>query len=234
MLEKPESVIFQTGKILLIDKELDWTSFDVVNKIRIILNKRLGIKKIKVGHAGTLDPLAIGLVLVCTGKATKKISSLQSLEKEYIATIKFGESTPSFDLETEIDRKYPFNHISINSLKEVLESYTGIIEQVPPDYSAKYVKGKRAYELARKGEKIELKPNQVKIVSIELLDFDLPFIKLKIICGKGTYVRSLVRDLAAALNSGAYLTELQRTRIGEFTVDKSMKIEDFENSLSLL
>lgn len=222
---------FQKGKILLIDKELKWTSFDVVNKIRILLKNRLGIKKIKVGHAGTLDPLATGLVIVCTGKATRKIENYLHLEKEYIASLKLGETTPSFDLETEVDNKYSTDHINERMLIDALNKFVGEIDQVPPQYSAKYVNGIRAYELARKGENIKLKPNRVKIVSIELLSFNMPIVELKIVCGKGTYIRALARDIGEVLKCGAYLYQLRRSRIGKFNVNDALSINDFEKTL---
>lgn len=232
MPEIPESAIFISGKILLIDKEINWTSFDVVNKIRIILKKQLGIRKIKVGHAGTLDPLATGLVIVCTGKATKSITEFQDLEKEYVAIIRLGNTTPSFDLETEIDKSYPTDHITKEKVEIALQHFLGEIDQIPPLFSAKYVNGTRAYELARKGEDIELKPNRVKIVYNELISFELPFVKLRIVCSKGTYIRSLARDIGLELNSGAHLTELRRTRIGDFTVEQAKTVNEFEKNLT--
>jgi tRNA pseudouridine55 synthase len=232
MLEIPEITEFKNGKILLINKELNWTSFDVVNKIRIILKNRLGIKKIKVGHAGTLDPLATGLVIVCTGKATKNISDFQDLEKEYIATIKFGETTPSFDLETDIDKRFETKHISREKVEKTLQQFLGEIDQVPPLFSAKYINGTRAYEFARKGEEIELKPNRVKIVNIKLLLYEMPFIKLIVRCSKGTYIRSLARDIGLALNSGAHLTELRRTMIGDFSIDQAQTLKEFEKIIA--
>ncbi len=231
MAEKPEINEFKNGKILLIKKELNWTSFDVVNKIRIILRNRLGIKKIKVGHAGTLDPLATGLVIVCTGKATKSITEFQDMEKEYIATIKLGETTPSFDLETNVDKSYVTDHITKENVEKTIQKFLGEIDQTPPLFSAKYVNGTRAYEFARKGEEIELKPNRVKIVYIQLLLYEMPFIKLKISCSKGTYIRALARDIGLALNCGAHITELQRSRIGNFTLEQAQTLMDFEKNL---
>ncbi len=231
MPEITKAIDFLTGKILFIDKEINWTSFDVVNKIRIILKNRLGIKKIKVGHSGTLDPLATGLVIICTGKATKKITQFLELEKEYIATIKLGETTPSFDLETGINAVYPTDHITREKISEIIQQFSGEIDQVPPLYSAKFLNGVRAYELARKGENIELQPNRIKIVTIEILHFKLPYLQFKIVCSKGTYIRALARDIGFALNSGAHLIELRRTRIGNFTVDKANTLITFEKSL---
>lgn len=233
MKETDQSIEFQSGKTLFIDKELYWTSFDVVNKVRIILRQQLGLKKIKAGHAGTLDPLATGLVIVCTGKSTKNITDFQDLEKEYIASLKLGESTPSFDLETKVDASFETEHITEEMVISALRKFTGEIDQIPPLYSAKYVNGTRAYVLARKGENIELKPNRINIVSIELLSFELPVIKIKIVCSKGTYIRSLVRDLGCELMSGAHLTELRRTRIGQFNVNQAIKLEEFQNSLTV-
>lgn len=222
---------FQEGRILLIDKELKWTSFDAVNKIRILLKNRLGIKKIKVGHAGTLDPLATGLIIVCTGKMTKQITSFQDLEKEYEAILKLGETTPSFDLESSVDKIFPTDHIAKEGLLKVLQSFVGEIEQVPPLFSAKYINGTRAYEFARKGSELELKAQKIKIFSIDLIFFDMPFVKLRINCSKGTYIRSLARDIGQALESGAYLLELRRTRIGQHNVNNALSINEFEKSL---
>lgn len=221
---------FQDGKILLIDKELNWTSFDAVNKIRILLKNRLGIKKIKVGHAGTLDPLATGLIIVCTGKMTKQISGFQDLQKEYEAVLKFGETTPSFDLESPIDKYYPTDNITKEKLLEVLKKFVGEIDQVPPLFSAKYINGTRAYEYARKGSELELKSQKVKIFSIELINYAMPFVKIKVNCSKGTYIRSLTRDIGYALESGSYLAELRRTRIGKYSVNDAISIIEFEKS----
>jgi len=221
----------QDGKILLIDKELKWTSFDVVNKIRIILKNQLGIKKIKVGHAGTLDPLATGLIIICTGKATKKIEEFINLDKEYIGVFRLGETTPSFDLETQVDKKYTLKHIDQEKILGVIQTFIGEHDQVPPAYSAKYVNGTRAYEFARRGENIKLKPNRVNIFNIELLSYKLPDIKLKIMCSKGTYIRSLARDLGEVLKCGSHLTELRRTRIGNFDVRQACLIKDFEKTI---
>ena len=221
---------FQDGKLLLIDKELNWTSFDAVNKIRILLKTRLGIKKIKVGHAGTLDPLATGLIIVCTGKMTKQITGFQDLQKEYEAVLKLGETTPSFDLESAIDKSYPTDHITKEKLLDVLKKFVGEIDQVPPLFSAKYINGTRAYEYARKGSELELKSQKIKIFSIDLINFAMPFVKIKVSCSKGTYIRSLVRDIGCALESGAYLAELRRTRIGQYSVNDAISINEFEKS----
>lgn len=231
MPEKEVIAGFLEGKILLIDKELNWTSFDAVNKIRIVLKNRLGIKKIKVGHAGTLDPLATGLIIVCTGKMTKQITNFQDLEKEYEAVIKLGESTPSFDMESSVDKTFPYEHITKEALEAVLNTFTGEIDQVPPLFSAKYINGTRAYEFARKGSNLELKPQRVKISSIELIYFTMPFVKIKVHCSKGTYIRALARDIGQSLKSGAYLSELRRTRIGDYNVINALSIKQFEKSL---
>jgi tRNA pseudouridine55 synthase len=231
MPDSNEIVGFQEGKVLLIDKEYTWTSFDAVNKIRILLKNHLGIKKIKVGHAGTLDPLATGLIIVCTGKMTKQITSFQDQEKAYEAVIKLGETTPSFDLESEVDKTFPISQITEEKVRKVLDSFVGETDQIPPLFSAKYINGTRAYEYARKGSDIELKPNKINIYSIELIHFDLPFVKVKVICSKGTYIRALARDIGLALESGAYLSELRRTHIGSYDVKNAISIDEFEKSL---
>jgi len=220
---------FIEGEILYFDKPLHWTSFDLVNKIRYNISRFLKIKKIKVGHAGTLDPLATGVMIVCTGKATKKIDELQYLTKEYVATMRLGATTPSFDLETEVDAIYGTNHITKEAVEAVLQRFTGSIEQIPPAYSAVKVQGNKAYDLARKGIAVELKPKLLVIDEIELLSFRPDEIKVRIVCSKGTYIRALARDIGIALNSGAHLIQLQRTRIGDITLDQCLTIEDFEN-----
>jgi tRNA pseudouridine55 synthase len=232
MPEHIESNGFQEGKILLIDKELTWTSFDAVNKIRILLRNHLGIKKIKVGHAGTLDPLATGLIIVCTGKMTKQITGFQDLEKEYETILKLGESTPSFDLESEVDKYFPTDHITEEKVLGVLKGFEGELEQVPPLFSAKYINGTRAYEYARRGSDLELKAQKIKIITIELISFNMPFIKIRVVCSKGTYIRSLARDIGKALESGAHLSELRRTRIGKYNVSNAMSINEFEKTLA--
>lgn len=225
---------FLEGKIILIDKEMDWTSFDVVNKLRIELRNILGIKKIKVGHTGTLDPLATGLVILCAGKATKKIESFMGLDKEYIAEITIGATTPSYDLETEIEKRFPFEHITPEKLEQVLDAFRGQLEQTPPNYSAKQVDGKRAYNMARQGETFQLKKNQVTIHILELLDFSPPKISLRVLCSKGTYIRSLASDIGEKLGTGAYLSALRRTKIGEYHVNDAEKISDFVKKLKPL
>lgn len=229
---RPET--FLEGAILYIDKPLTWTSFDVVNKIRKSLKYHLGIKKIKVGHAGTLDPLATGLVIICTGKATKQIMQFQDMDKAYTAQIRFGATTPSFDLETEVDQRYPWEHIGREKIEEVLVSFEGEQEQMPPLYSAKSVDGKRAYAMARKGKTVELKKHQIHISRLELGKVELPDITLEVECSKGTYIRSLARDLGERLDSGAHLTGLRRTRIGPYGLEKAISLENFENNLKLL
>lgn len=225
---------FLEGQIILIDKELGWTSFDVVNKLRIELRNALGIKKIKVGHAGTLDPLATGLVILCAGKATKQIESFMGLEKEYIAEIIIGATTPSYDLETEIEHTFPFGHINLEQLKSVLDDFRGLIEQTPPNYSAKQVDGKRAYNMARQGESFQLKKNTVTIHELELIEFSPPKINLRVHCSKGTYIRSLANDIGEKLGTGAYLSALRRTKIGDYHVNDAEKISDFVKKLKPL
>ena len=232
LLEEQE--LFKAGKVLSFDKPLNWTSFNLVNKVRVLLKYELNIKKIKVGHAGTLDPLATGLLIICTGKATKQIQQFQEMKKEYIATIVLGKTTPSYDLETEVDRVYDTSGISEDQVKEVLTQFIGDIDQVPPLFSAKNINGQRAYDLARKGVVKELAPNKVTIDEIELLEFNLPEIMIKVRCGKGTYIRSLARDIGEKLKNGAYLSKLIRTKIGDYEVDSALKIENFEDSLKML
>ena len=262
---------FQAGEILYIDKPYRWTSFDVVNKVRWLLCRRLGTKKLKVGHAGTLDPLATGVMIVCTGRATKRIDELQAGTKEYIATLRLGATTPSFDLEHEIDAYYPTDHITREQVENVLKQFLGRIEQVPPAYSAVKVDGKRAHDLARKEKDVELKPKVLVIDEIELLEYSVqendsaplptspmgeagsgslprtgmrnkafltspatpsdtesyPYITIRVVCSKGTYIRALARDIGQALGSGAHLTALRRTRVGEATVEDCLSMEAF-------
>ncbi|MCF8227136.1 MAG: tRNA pseudouridine(55) synthase TruB [Bacteroidales bacterium] len=234
MTEQTQAESYINGKTLLIDKELDWTSFDVVNKIRVSLRNELGIKKIKVGHAGTLDPLATGLVIICTGRSTKMISQYTGLDKEYVATVTLGATTPSFDLETEINQRLPFKHLTKEMIREELKGFLGTIEQVPPIFSAKQIDGKRAYNLARQGEDVKMRKNTVTIHEIEMIEYDPPGLKLRICCSKGTYIRSIADDLGKKLKCGAHLSSLRRTRIGEFHVNDAEKINDFVKKLKPL
>jgi len=237
----PDSIEdFQKGVVLPMNKPYEWTSFDVVKKIKNQISKKLRqklnirVKNFKVGHAGTLDPLAEGLVLVCTGKATKKINELMLAEKEYVATIMLGKTTASYDLETNYDQSYPTDHINENMVKDVLQGFIGEQLQIPPIFSAKNINGKRAYEYARKGEEVEMKSNPISISVIELIAYDLPYITFRVVCSKGTYIRSLARDIGEKLSSGAHLTQLIRTRIGNYSIDSSITLQEFENFLVIL
>lgn len=216
---------FITGEILKIDKPLGWTSFDAVKRLRGAIQKRLHVRKFKVGHAGTLDPLATGVLIVCTGRATRSIDSLQAGEKEYVATLRLGATTPSFDLETQIDATYPWQHISEELVRSVLPQFTGEVLQVPPVYSAVKIDGKRAYSLARKGRAVELKPKMLVIPEIELLSLQDDTLCLRIVCSKGTYIRALARDIGNALGSGAHLVALRRTRVGAVGIADCMTLD---------
>lgn len=220
----------EEGQILYFDKPLKWTSFNLVAKVRWMLCHRLGVKKLKVGHAGTLDPLATGVLIVCIGKATKRIDELQAGTKEYVCTLQLGATTPCFDLERPIDQTYPTEHITRELVEQVLPRFMGRIEQVPPAFSACKVDGHRAYKLARQGQEVELKPKILVIDELELVDFDQEKMQLtlRIVCSKGTYIRALARDIGQALQSGAHLIALRRTRIGNVRVEECMHIEDFE------
>ena len=222
---------FVEGEVLFFDKPLHWTSFQLVNKIKFALLEHLKIKKLKVGHAGTLDPLATGVMIICTGKSTKLIESYQYQTKEYIATLELGATTPSFDLEHAVDERYETAHITAKLVEEKLKQFIGEIDQVPPVYSAVKVKGKRAFDYARQGEEVELKSKKLVIDEIEILEFALPILKIRVVCSKGTYIRALARDIGLALNSGAHLTALQRTRIGEITLEKCLKLEEFTETI---
>lgn len=222
---------FISGAVLLIDKPVDWSSFDMVKKVRNMISKKIGVKKLKVGHAGTLDPLATGLMIICTGKATKEIEKYQGLEKEYIATLHLGKSSPSCDLETEVDQSFPTEHITLDLINRVLQDFKGENLQVPPVFSAKRVGGRRAYDFARKGEELAMRPQLVNISELEILDFMTPELTLKIKCSKGTYIRALARDIGKALDSGAYLASLRRTKIGQFSVDEALILKKFEEIL---
>ncbi|MEE3484950.1 MAG: tRNA pseudouridine(55) synthase TruB [Bacteroidales bacterium] len=225
---------FEKGEILYFDKPLRWTSFDLVNKARNIIRYQLGVKKLKIGHAGTLDPLATGVMIVCTGKCTKQIDTFQYQTKEYIATLQIGSTTPSFDLETEVDGVYPTEHITEELLKETLSKFIGEIKQVPPVYSAVKINGKRAYQYARKGEEVEIKPKTLVIDEIELLSFADNVATIRVVCSKGTYIRALARDIGLELNSGAHLIALKRTRIGDVKVDDCVSIEKFESMIQAI
>ncbi len=220
------------GEILYFNKPLTWTSFNLVNRVRGVLSRHLGVKKLKVGHAGTLDPLATGVMILCTGKATKLIESFQYQTKEYIATLQLGATTPSFDLEKEIDATYPTEHITEELVKQTLQQFIGEIQQVPPTYSAVKIDGKRAYEYARQGEDVEIKAKTLVIDEIELIDCQLPSITIRVVCSKGTYIRALARDIGIALQSGAHLTALKRTRIGDITLSQCLEYEDFVQQLA--
>lgn len=222
---------FKEGEILAFDKPYGWTSFALVAKARYLICRKLGVKKLKVGHAGTLDPLATGVLVICTGKATKQIEALQAHTKEYIATIRLGATTPSFDLEKPIDAEYPTAHITPELVKTVLSRFIGTISQVPPTFSACKINGERAYDLARKGEEVPLKAKTLVIDELELLRCDLPDIEIRVVCSKGTYIRALARDIGQALESGAHLTALQRTRSGKVRVENCLHIEDFADWL---
>lgn len=222
---------FLAGKVLLFDKPLTWTSFDVVNKVRGILKKNLVLKKIKVGHAGTLDPLATGLLILCTGKATKRIIEFQDQEKEYTGIITLGATTPSYDLESEIDQTYPIEHINLEALAAAAKTLTGEIEQTPPAFSAKKINGKRAYDIARAGETPKLKNSIVQINSFEITKVEIPQVYFKINCSKGTYIRSIAHDFGKELASGAHLSSLRRTKIGAFSVDDSQSVDKWEEDL---
>lgn len=222
---------FQKGEVLYFNKPLTWTSFNLVSKVRYHISRRLKVKKIKVGHAGTLDPLATGVLIVCTGKATKRIEEFQYQTKEYVATLQLGATTPSFDLETKVDATYPTEHITREMVETALKRFIGSIEQIPPDFSACKIDGKRAYDLARAGKEVELKPKTLVIDEIELLNYELPVIKIRVVCSKGTYIRALARDIGAALDSGAHLIGLERTRIGNITLEDCMEIESFPDWL---
>ena len=224
-------VDFKEGYIAIIDKPLEWTSTDVVRKIKYALQHRLGYKKIKIGHAGTLDPLATGVLIVCIGKATKMVNDLQTEEKEYIADIELGATTPSYDLEHPIDKRYPTEHITREMIEQALRDLTGERLQAPPIYSAKKVEGVRAYEFARAGEEVELKKALINIYEMEILSLEMPHLKVRVRCSKGTYIRSLAHEIGQALDSGAHLTGLRRTRSGGFTAENGWKLENFMEKL---
>ena len=222
---------FKDGKILLIDKPLEWTSFQVVNKLRWHIRKQFNLKKIKVGHAGTLDPLATGLLIICTGKQTKNIETYQGQIKEYTGTIVVGATTPSYDLETEVNETFPIDHITDELIHKTTEQFIGKIQQKPPIFSAIKKDGKRLYELARQGKTTEIKSREIEIREFEITKIDLPNIEFRVVCSKGTYIRSLANDFGVALNSGGHLSVLRRTKIGDFTVKNALSIDGFIDEL---
>ena len=222
---------FQNGQVLLIDKPLHWTSFQAVNKMKWVLKSKLGLKKIKIGHAGTLDPLASGLLLVCTGKFTKRITELQGQAKEYTGTFHIGATTPSYDLETEIDHTFPISHITNALIHESVKLFLGEIDQKPPIFSAIKKDGKRLYEHARAGEEVEIASRKTTIHEFEITKIALPEIDFRVVCSKGTYIRSLAFDFGKALDSGAHLTALRRTKIGDYAVENAMAVTLFEDSV---
>lgn len=217
---------FITGEIIAIDKPLKWTSFDVVKRVRGAIQRRMSLRRFKVGHAGTLDPLATGVLLICTGRATRSIESLQNGSKEYVAKIALGATTPSYDLETEVNATYPTDHITEAMVRDVLPKFTGRIMQVPPIFSAVKVEGKRAYQYAREGDEVKLKAKPLEISELELLHFSPTEIEVRIVCSKGTYIRALARDLGEALHSGAHLTALRRTRVGNHDLTRTHTLEE--------
>ena len=219
---------YMEGRVLLLDKPYHWTSFDVVNKIKSLLRYRLGLKKIKVGHAGTLDPLATGLLIVCTGKATRQIESFQGLDKTYTGTFYIGKTTPSFDLEKEPDKDFPVAHITKDLLLVTASSLVGEQTQVPPLFSAKKISGKRAYTHARAGRETQLKANNINIKAFEITRIAMPEVDFRVVCSKGTYIRALARDYGEKLGSGAYLGALRRTHIGAYTVEDAININELE------
>jgi len=225
---------FEDGQVLLFNKPLYWTSFDIVNKVRIIIKSNLGLSKIKVGHAGTLDPLASGLLIICTGRATKRIEEFRDLDKEYVAKVHFGETTSSYDLGTEINGRFPVEQISEIGVLTALSGFLGEQEQVPPVHSAKMIGGKRAYEFARNGIHQEMIPVKVFFREVELVSYGIPETTVRILCSKGTYIRSFARDLGKVLGSGAYLSSLERTAIGPYLLKDAFSIEKFENIIKEL
>jgi tRNA pseudouridine55 synthase len=222
---------FKEGEVLLINKPLHWTSFQLVNKVRWLVKRKLQVKKIKVGHAGTLDPLANGLMIICTGKKTKEIDQYQAAEKEYIATIKLGSTTPSYDGETAENYFYATQHINNDLIQKTILTFLGNIQQYPPIFSAIKIGGKKLYESARKGKEVEIKPRNIHIKELEILNIEMPYIQFRVACSKGTYIRSLAHDIGKALNSGAWLCKLQRTKIGDHNLKNAIDIQDFEETM---
>ncbi len=227
----PQSIT--EGELLLIDKPLEWSSFQVVNKIRWALKRKFNIKKLKVGHAGTLDPLATGLLIICTGKMTKKISEFQDLDKTYIGTITLGATTPSFDLETPINKRFPLKHLNKEKIIEAKKNFIGTINQYPPIFSAIKKKGKRLYEFARIGKKIDIQSRKVVIYNLEFSKINLPDLNFKLKCSKGTYIRSLANDFGKSIDSGGYLSSLRRTAVGSFKIKNSIQLQEFIEKLKL-
>lgn len=221
------SIDFKAGEVLLVNKPLNWTSFDVVNKLRYEMKCQFGIKKIKVGHAGTLDPLADGLLIICTGKKTKEIESFMGLEKVYTGTITVGGTTPSYDLETEINETFDISDLTPEMLEEAVVKLTGTYDQLPPIFSAKKVKGKKAYDLARAGKEVELKSKRITVSEFQLTKTELPHISFKITCSKGTYIRSIAHDFGKLLNNGAHLSSLRRESIGRFSLENAKSVEEW-------
>ena len=219
----------ENGSIILVNKPYTWTSFQVVNKLKYHIKHKYGVKKFKIGHAGTLDPLATGLLIICIGKFTKRIEEFQAKEKEYTGVFRLGATTPCFDLEKPIDNEYPYLHITNEDVLRVANSFTGEIEQTPPLFSAVKVEGKRAYELARENQEVELKSKKIIISEFEVKNINLPDVQFRIVCSKGTYIRSIARDFGLALNSGAHLIELERTRIGEFKLEDALNVNEFDS-----
>ena len=220
---------FKAGQILLFDKPLEWTSFQLVNKVRWLIRKNFRIKKIKVGHAGTLDPLASGLLILCTGKATKRIEELQGQEKEYTGSFTLGATTPSYDMETEVDDTFPTKHLTSEKIEEATKAFLGDIQQRPPVFSALKKDGKRLYEYARSGEEVEIPTRTVNISEFEITEIELPEVHFRVVCSKGTYIRSLAHDFGKELKSGAYLSTLRRTRIGNYKVENALTVDSFVN-----
>lgn len=219
----------ENGSIILVNKPYTWTSFQVVNKLKYHIKHKYGVKKFKIGHAGTLDPLATGLLIICIGKFTKRIEEFQAKEKEYTGVFRLGATTPCFDLEKPIDNEYPYIHITDDDILRVANSFIGEIDQTPPLFSAVKVEGKRAYELARENKEVELKSKKIIISEFEVKNINLPDVEFRIVCSKGTYIRSIARDFGLALNSGAHLIELERTRIGEFRLEDALNVNEFDS-----
>lgn len=223
---------FQEGQVILIDKPLDWTSFQVVNKVRWLIRKRFGLKKIKVGHAGTLDPLASGLLLLCTGKFTKQLDSFQAQEKEYTGTLTLGGTTPSYDLETEIDQHFDLSDITPERIRETVPQFLGVIQQRPPIFSALRKEGRKLYEFARSGEEVDIPTRPITISEFEITRIEIPDVDFRVVCSKGTYIRSLAYDFGQAMDNGGHLSALRRTRIGEFSVENAIEISVLETALT--